>query len=244
MKKRLRKTVLVTGGSRGIGEACADLFFKSGANVVIISRTARELNKTAQRISASGADGRMLALSGDVSDESFVQKIFAAARLRFGRIDVLINNAAILIAKRFPMLSVGDWDETMAVNLRGPFLCAREFFLQFDKTGSRSQGIVINITSLGGIQDTPKFPGMSAYVVSKFGITGLTEALAVEGREYGIDCIGVAPGAVDTSMLRKAAPHLKPGAGPGNIARVVLELAESGSSSLLNGTTIRLDTNL
>jgi NAD(P)-dependent dehydrogenase (short-subunit alcohol dehydrogenase family) len=243
VKTRQPKTALITGGGRGIGAACAEAFYRSGANVVVISRTARELESTSRKIAGRRNAARILALAGDVADESFVKAVFSAARARFGRVDVLVNNAAILVVQEFSKLTVEEWDATMAVNLRGPFLCSREFARQFDRPDPRARRVIVNIASLGGISGTPKFPGLSAYVASKFGIAGLTEALAVEGRKNGIITIGLAPGAVATAMLRKAAPHLKAGAVPRDIARLVLEIVESESSFLLSGAVIPLDTN-
>jgi NAD(P)-dependent dehydrogenase (short-subunit alcohol dehydrogenase family) len=231
------RTVVVTGGGRGMGAACAARFHESGFNVVMASRTASELEKTAKAIDPD-LQG-LFPIAGDVSEESFVQELFAKAHSRFGAVHILINNAAILVAKSFAEHSIEDWDRTMAVNLRGAFLCSRELFRQ-PKSENR---LIVNVSSLGGIQHTQKFPGLSAYTASKSGLTGLTEALAVEGAPLGIRVIGIAPGAVDTEMLRRAAPNLKAGATPRDIASIVVDLANSPSSAILNGAMIPLDTN-
>jgi NAD(P)-dependent dehydrogenase (short-subunit alcohol dehydrogenase family) len=244
MSGRSSRTVLITGGGRGIGAACAQAFFARGANVVVVSRTARELGATARRISGAGRGAsRMLALPGDVGDEAFVRSAFAAARARFGRVDVLINNAAVLVVAELAKLEAGDWDATMAANLRGPFLCSREFLRQFSGPGAGARRLIVNVGSLGGIQNTAKFPGMGAYVASKSGLTGLTEALAVEGRARGVAAFALAPGAVATEMLRRAAPHLKAGATPADVAGLVADLADCDAAPLLSGAVIPLDTN-
>ncbi|MCM2303980.1 MAG: SDR family oxidoreductase [Elusimicrobia bacterium] len=220
--------VLITGGGSGIGAACAAEFLRRGRNVVVVGRRAGRLK------AVKGA----LALAGDVGDEGFARRAFAAARRRFGSVDVLVNNAAHLVKKSFVDTTAAEWDEVMRTNLRGPFLFSREF-LRAAKPG----GAIVNIGSLGGIQGTEKFPGLSAYTVSKYGISGLTAALAVEARALGVAVFCAAPGAVDTAMLRKAAPGLKAGAVPADVALVVADLAGSARPDLLSGAVIPLDTN-
>jgi len=229
--------VLITGGGSGIGAACAAEFLRRGRPVVIVGRRAARLAETAR---ALGAPDRVLALPGDAGDEAFARRAFAAARRRFGRVDVLVNNAALLVKKSFLDTTSAEWDAVMRTNLRGPFLFSRELL----RAPGRHEGrTIVNIGSLGGVQGTEKFPGLSAYTVSKFGLTGLTAALAVEARPFGVSVFCVAPGAVDTAMLRKAAPGLKAGAAPSDIAKVVADLAESGGAAWLSGAVIPLDTN-
>lgn len=238
-----RRVVLVTGAGRGIGAACAERFAAAGHPVVMLSRTRSALDASARRAAAASSPRRVLARSGDVSDEAFVRAAFAAARRAFGPVEILVNNAAVFAGGPVAAFSRADWDLTMASNLRGPFLCAREFFRQFRRPAPGRRRLIVNLSSLGGLPGTAKFPGMAAYVTSKFGVCGLTEALAVEGKPLGIDAVALAPGAVATDMLRRAAPHLKPGAVPRDIAEAVLGLA-SGDARFASGAAIPLDTNL
>ena len=103
--------------------------------------------------------------------------------------------------------------------------------------------MIVNIGSLGGTAGTPKFPGLAAYTVSKYGLSGFTAALAEEARPLGASVLCVAPGAVDTEMLRRAAPGLRAGATPADIARLVAAVSEPAAASLLSGATLPLETN-
>jgi NAD(P)-dependent dehydrogenase (short-subunit alcohol dehydrogenase family) len=116
------------------------------------------------------------------------------------------------------------WQETLAVNLTGTFLCCRAAFGAMRAGGG---GRIVNIASLSGVYATEKFPGLAAYNVSKFGVVGLTEAIAVEGKEFGISAISVSPGAVDTEMLRRANPDLRPGLTPDQAAGLIVGLLDS-----------------
>ena len=128
----------------------------------------------------------------------------------------------------------------MAVNLRGAMLCARQAFrLMQDRGGS-----IVNVSSLGGVQNTEKFPGYAAYTVSKFALTGLTEALAAEGQDRNIRVNGVAPGAVDTVMLRNAAPHLRTRTTPADVAKVIAFLCDPTESGCMTGATLTINSNL
>ncbi len=229
---------LITGGGRGIGAATAAALARKGAHVVVASRTEAELAATVARLQTDGLSASTRVL--DVADDVAVEAAFAGIGAEFGRLDILVNNAAILLGSPFAELEMSDWDQIMAVNLRGAVLCARQAFRLMRERG----GSIVNVSSLGGVQNTEKFPGYAAYTVSKFALTGLTEVLAAEGKVHNIRVNGVAPGAVDTAMLRRAAPHLRTRTGPADVAKVIAFLCDSVESGCMTGATLMINSNL
>jgi NAD(P)-dependent dehydrogenase (short-subunit alcohol dehydrogenase family) len=228
---------LVTGGGRGIGKACALRFAELGADVAIVSRTLAELEQTQQEI-GSRTGRRVLPWVGDVSTEASVAELFHAAREQLGPVKFLVNNAATFHIAPVTQLSVEAFDEVMAVNARGTFLCARELLRR-----PVADGAIVNISSLGGVRRTEKFPGLAAYVASKFAVVGLTEALAVESIKLGVRTNAIAPGAVNTEMLRQVAPHLRTSTQPEDIASTVVMLCDASLSRRINGSLIEIYSN-
>lgn len=233
-----QQIALITGGGRGIGAATAEALARKGAHVIVASRTEVELTATVARLGAAGLSASSLVL--DVADDAAVDAAFDRIATEFGRLDILVNNAAILLSGAFAEIAMADWDRLMAVNLRGAVLCARRAFRLMRERG----GSIVNVSSLGGVQNTEKFPGYAAYTVSKFALTGLTEALAAEGKERNIRVNGVAPGAVDTDMLRKAAPHLRTRTTPADVAKVIAFLCDSAESGCMTGAMLTINSNL
>jgi NAD(P)-dependent dehydrogenase (short-subunit alcohol dehydrogenase family) len=231
------RVAVITGGGRGIGRATAQLFAQAGAHVVVFSRSAARLEEVAGEITAAG--GSALAVAGDVSREEDVHRLFTRAGEAFGRVDVLVNCAAIVAVRPFLEMDIATWDDVLAVNLRGTFLACREAFRLM---AAQQQGVIINFSSLSGVKGVEKFPGLSAYNVSKSGVAGLSEILAVEGKPYNIRVCAVSPGAVETEMLRQAAPHLKAGMTPADMAELLLFLADD-SGRMLSGSNIEIFSN-
>ena len=120
-----------------------------------------------------------------------------------GQVSGLVCAAGVLTNVPFAETTSATWHDTLAVNLTGAFYCCRAAFTAMAPAGA---GRIVTIASLSGVYATEKFPGLAAYNVSKYGVIGLTEAIAVEGREHGISAICLSPGAVDTEMLRRANP--------------------------------------
>ncbi|HYK85141.1 MAG TPA: SDR family oxidoreductase [Ktedonobacteraceae bacterium] len=232
------RVTIITGAGRGVGRATARRFARAGARVVLFSQTASHLDETMADIAAEG--GQALAIVGNVAREEDVQSLFQQAMEAFGRIDVLINCAGIVAVRPFVEMDVPTWDAVLNVNLRGTFLCCQAAFRVM---AAQKEGVIINLSSLSGVKGVEKFPGLSAYNVSKAGVAGLTEILAVEGKPYNIRVCAVSPGAVDTEMLRQAAPHLKAGMTPDDLAEILLFLADD-SGRMLSGSNIEIFSNM
>lgn len=231
------RVAIITGAGRGVGKATARRFAREGARVVLFSRTPGPLDEAAAEIAHEG--GQALSMAGDVSREEDVRALFQRAMDTYGRVDILVNCAGIVLVRPFVDMDAETWDRVIAVNLRGTFLCCRQAFRVMM---AQQSGVIINLSSLSGVRGVEKFPGLSAYNVSKAGVAGLTEILAVEGKPFHIRVCAVSPGAVDTEMLRQAAPHLKAGMTPDDLAEILLFLADD-SGRMLSGSNIEIFSN-
>ena len=188
---------------------------------MLAARDGEALAAVAHGIRAAG--GQATSVPTDVSQAEEVERLFAAAG-EVGHPAALVCAAGVLTSVPFGETTWNIWTETLGVNLTGAFLCCRAAFTAMRTAG---EGRIVNIASLSGVYATEKFPGLAAYNVSKYGVIGLTEAIAVEGRAHGISAICVSPGAVDTEMLRRANPDLRPGLTPGDVAELILALLDS-----------------
>ena len=174
----LERTAVITGGGSGIGRACALALSAAGWRVVICGRRRDLLDEV-----AALSPGGVLAVTADVSQPDDVDALFTAAVDRFGRVDLLFNNAG-MGTRPVPVdeLPIADWMSTVGVNLTGSWLCARAAFAQM-KRQRPSGGRIINNGSVSA--QTPR-PHSSPYTATKHAITGLTKALSLEGRDHGI----------------------------------------------------------
>jgi NAD(P)-dependent dehydrogenase (short-subunit alcohol dehydrogenase family) len=183
------RVAIITGGGVGIGRAIALRFSEAGANVMVAGRTKETLDGVAAEIVAAG--GRALALAADVSDEPQVERMVAATVEEFGTIDILVNNAGIA-GPTAPAIRVSrkDWDETLAINLTGAFLCAKHALPHMIE---KRAGRIINITSVAGLR---AYALRSPYAASKWAMIGLTETLAEEAGRFNVTVNAIAPGPV------------------------------------------------
>lgn len=231
------RVVIITGASQGIGAATARLLAAQGAHVTLVARSAALLAQEAEAIRAAGGAARAVVV--DISDPAQVQAMFDNTQQIDGACDILINAAGVVINRPFIDLDLAEWDQVINTNLRGLMLCCQAAFRQMAAHGG---GTILNISSLSGVKNVEKFPGLSAYVAAKFGVAGLTEALAVEGKPLNIRVLAISPGAVDTPMLRAAAPHLRPGMTPDDMARIIAFMV-SDAGRFLSGTNLELFSN-
>ena len=188
------KVVIVTGGARGLGKTYALALCSEGARVVVVD--VLDLKEAQKAIEEK--KGEVLALRTDVTDEKSVKEMAQKTIERFGRIDVLINNAALfanLVKKPFYEIPGEEWDSVIRVNLKGTFLCCKAVYPQMKKQG---KGKIINISSGTWFKGTPHFVH---YVTSKAGVVGMTRALAREVGADGISVNAIAPGLTESEAL-------------------------------------------
>lgn len=187
------RVAVVTGASSGIGEACAVEFVNKGAKVVLAARRAERLSGLVEKIEGMG--GEALAVTTDVTDESAVANLFAEAMAKFGRVDVLINNAGIAENTPVHETSLEHWHKVIDTNLTSAFLCAKHAWPLFLEGG---HGRIVNIGSISAKVPRSECP---SYTASKFGLQGLTHALAVDGRDHNIAVSIFHPGIVATEIM-------------------------------------------
>jgi glucose 1-dehydrogenase len=246
-RKLAGRNVLVTGASSGIGQAIAIRFAAEGANVAIHYRSGAEQaanTRTMARAARNGNGGREIVVQADVSDETHVKQMFSEVIGEFDRLDVLVNNAGIQKPSPSDEIDIMDFDRVLAVNLRGPFLCAREAIRHFlSRPGG---GVILNNSSVHEIIPKPKY---LPYSVSKGGLENLTKTLALEYADRGIRVNAVGPGAVITPINKawtdspnarhEVEGHIPAGraACPDEIASVFAFLA-SDDASYITGQTL------
>jgi len=197
------KVAIVTGASRGIGRAIAERFAAEGARVVVnaVSRMANA-HEVVDAINAQGGDA--MAVQADVSRSPDVADLTAATLDRFGRIDILVNNAGVMVTQGVLETSVDDWDRTIDVNLKGPYLCSKAVAPIMIGQG---RGTIINMSSNSGLYH-PSAMRFTEYVVSKAGLNGLTKAMALAlGPQVTVNAI--CPGWIRTDMVEVIDPAVQ-----------------------------------
>jgi NAD(P)-dependent dehydrogenase (short-subunit alcohol dehydrogenase family) len=188
MRKLLGKIAVVTGANQGIGKGIARALAAEGAQLAVCARNAARLEQAAAELRSAGAE--VLARPVDVRDEQAVDSFFEAVAARFGRVDILVNNAGAFDGGRVDQLSLEAWDNVIGACLTGTFLCSRRAFALMKEQGG---GRILNIGSISA--QRPR-ENSAAYVAAKFGVWGLTQATALDGRPFGIVASCLHPGNV------------------------------------------------
>lgn len=245
MMKLKHRVAIITGAASGMGREIALRFAREGARVVVTDLGQGPAQETLDEIRAAGGTG--LAVSGDISKQADVDRLFAATLREFGGVDILVNNAGIMDAF-VPVAELGDelWERVLAVNLGGPMRTMRAVLPIFGQRG----GCIINVASIGGLQGSR---AGAAYTASKHGLIGLSKNVAFQYAKAGVRCNVIAPGGVTTNIMAGQTPHpegmahamagvqanIRTG-DPDEIAGVALFLA-SHDASLVNGAVIVAD---
>jgi NAD(P)-dependent dehydrogenase (short-subunit alcohol dehydrogenase family) len=232
------KTVIITGGAGGIGLAIGNRFLAEGANVVLADLKMENLQNAQKSIKADAA--KLLLSECDVSDEQQVKKTVSDAIQHFKSLDIVVNNAGIMVFKKLEDHSQQDWNRVLNVDLMGAFNFTKHAFLNMPNGGS-----IINISSIHALETTPM---VTSYAAAKAAVISLTRSSAIEGKQKNIRVNAILPGAIDTPMLWDN-PNIKAGleevqkdsvGKPEDIAGVVAFLA-SDDAAFVQGAMIEVD---
>jgi NAD(P)-dependent dehydrogenase (short-subunit alcohol dehydrogenase family) len=228
------RTVLVTGAGRGIGRSIALRFAEEGARVALVARTAADLEETARRIDSLG--GKSAVIPVDITHAGAAEECVARAEERLGKIDILVNNAGYFVWRPFLKLSAEDWDRVIATNLTAAANFCRAVLPGMVE---RRSGRIVNVASIHGMRGDANVVAQSA---AKFGLIGLTQALAREFRVHNIAVNAVSPGTVENKKDEGGGLHSEPLAEklwPRDVARAVLFLA-SDEAAAITGTALEI----
>jgi NAD(P)-dependent dehydrogenase (short-subunit alcohol dehydrogenase family) len=233
------KVAIVTGGSSGIGFATAQRFSSEGATVVIAGLNADKSAEAAKSIQGTTGN-QVMGVGCDVSKEDQVEATVAQTLQKFGGLDVVVNNAGLMIFKPLEQQTSDDWERVLSVDLMGAFFFTKQAFLKMRRGGS-----IINVSSIHAVETTPL---VSAYAAAKAAVVSLTRSASMEGQAKGIRVNAVLPGAVDTPMLWEN-PNVKSGlekidrgvlGKPEDIAAVIAFLA-ADESEFVRGSSVIVD---
>lgn len=216
------RNAIVTGGSRGLGKAIAQAFLANGANVAICGREPASLKSAVKELQAyCSSKENLCSIGADVSRENDVKHLVDSVLNKFGRLDIVVNNAAILgPIGESESVDWQEWQRTLEINLGGAMLLCRAVIPLFKK---QRYGKIVNLSGGGATSPRPRF---SAYAVSKTAIVRLTENLAEELKEFGVDVNAIAPGAFQSDMLEEILQ-----AGIDRVGAKAYEQAQKGDTS-------------
>lgn len=215
---------IVTGASRGIGRATATALTRRGVHVALVARDRNALAEVETTLHGGGA--RLITAPADVRDAAEVEAIVEAAERNLGPIDLLVNNAGVVLRRPVVETEEADWDLVLDVNLKGAFLCTKAVLPSMI---ARKRGRIVNVSSISGTLGTPE---LSAYCASKWGLIGFTKATAEEVRPHGVQIYAVSPGSVNTAMLREGSPGAEPDMEPDDVAQLIVYLATDAPDAM------------
>jgi 3-oxoacyl-[acyl-carrier protein] reductase len=233
MSALIEKVAIVTGAGRGIGRSIALSLAREGAAVVLAARTMGELAAVRAEIEAGG--GVAAAIPTDLRDEAGIVQLVSETAAHFGRLDILVNNAAIGVFKPLAASTAAEWDEVMAVNARAPFLLCREALPHLRR---HPPSFIVNINSVVGVKG---YANQALYSASKHALLGMTKVLAREVQADGIRVHAILPGGVDTNLAAQARPDLDCSIliQPDEIADAVLFLVTRRGNAVIDQIDLR-----
>ena len=222
--------IIITGASQGIGNAVVKKLAQDSKNhIIAISRNAEKLNALAKDCQQINSDSTVYPIPFDLASSNYAFDLLPKILEKFDTVDILVNNAGYLVKKEFFDLTDEDFDQAFNINVKTVFKLSRALLPNF-KSGTH----IINVGSMGGIQGSAKFPGLSLYSAAKGAVAVLSEAMAEEFKDRGISVNCLAFGAVQTEMLEQAFPGYQAPIKPDQIANFVAEFCVN-SNKFFNG---------
>lgn len=227
------KVVLVTGASRGLGKVIAQDFARQGAKVVLVARHTAPLEELEDEILAAG--GEAFAVSADISDSSAVQALAMEVGVTYGRVDIIINNAAVAILKPMTEVTREEWQQMTGTNLHGMFQVTQTFLPGMIE---RKSGVIVNISAALARNG---YPNLAVYSATKAGIIAFSEALSKEVRRHGVQVYTVCPHGINTDLYKTLFGTTDPAKilSPERVAQDVLKVA-AGEGGIRSGQTLEI----
>ncbi len=228
------KVALVTGASKGIGREVTKALCREGVRVAISSRSGKVLETLAHELRSGGADA--LVFAGDMSREKDIHEFVRKAANHFGSIDIVVNNAGVGYFEPVAELSLRQWDEMFALNVRGVFILTREALPHLRKAG---ESAVVNVVSLAGKN---AFINGGGYAASKHALLGFSRCLMMEERKNGVRVLAICPGSVDTNFFdgrERLNPNLKQALKPGDVASTIIHMLQLPQRAMVSEVDIR-----